>query len=526
MGSEPTTRAEPPGPGRYRFGGIVLDAAAHTLTRDGQPQALEPKAFAVLLELVGHAGELVGRDQLLDAVWGHRHVTPGVLTRAIAQLRTALDDDPHHPRYIQTQHALGYRFIGTLEPEEPAAAAPMPACEPSDPATAGDPPPQADRRTAAYPEIERRRGLRRQPWHWLAFAGLLFAALAWNAWQRKADEAHRPVEASIAVLPFTTLSDDQQDRYFAEGLAAEMLNALAGVHGIRVAAWIPPEAVDRKLDIKALGAKLGVATVLDASVRRDGQRLRISARLSDTTSGYTLWSQNYEHETSAIFDTQTEIANEVATALVGVLPDAGASLRKRLTPTRNVAAFDAYLRGVQALMQPGEHGSAALGHFQEALAKDAGFARAQAGICRIEAWRFEAHHNADAYENARMACLRAANMDPGIGIVQLALGDLYRANGPPAKALEHYRLAEADPAVRTDAIAGQASVFAAEGDMEKAIETFHRALAIDPDDAGVHAALGYQQHLAGNPREAITSYRRATTLIRRTPTCGAPMAPC
>lgn len=111
----------------YRFGPFVVDTGAYTLTRDGEPQALEPKAFAVLLHLLRHAGELVRHDDLLDAVWGHRHVTPGVLTRAIAQLRHVLEDDSHRPQYIQTQHGLGYRFIGELKswpPREPSAREP------------------------------------------------------------------------------------------------------------------------------------------------------------------------------------------------------------------------------------------------------------------------------------------------------------------------------------------------------------------------------------------------------------------
>ncbi|TQD43474.1 winged helix-turn-helix domain-containing protein, partial [Marilutibacter aestuarii] len=115
----------PEGPGppaRYRFDDIRVDTVAHTLTRGGVPCALEPKAFAVLTMLLQHAGELVGKDELLDAVWGHRHVTPGVLTRAIAQLRAALGDDAHQPRYIHTHHALGYRFIGELQVDGEAEA--------------------------------------------------------------------------------------------------------------------------------------------------------------------------------------------------------------------------------------------------------------------------------------------------------------------------------------------------------------------------------------------------------------------
>src|SRR5690606_3912078 len=112
-------------PGRFRFGDIEVDAASHGVTRAGEPQQLEPKAFAVLLALLERPGELVPRDELLDQVWGHRHVTPGVLTRAIAHLRAALGDDHHHPRYIQTRHALGYAFIGELEPDPGAGDDPV-----------------------------------------------------------------------------------------------------------------------------------------------------------------------------------------------------------------------------------------------------------------------------------------------------------------------------------------------------------------------------------------------------------------
>lgn len=516
MGSDPTARAGTRGPERYRFGGVVLDAPAHTLTRDDQPLPLEPKAFAVLLELLRHPGELLARDQLLDAVWGHRHITPGVLTRAIAQLRTALEDDPHHPRYIQTQHALGYRFIGALEPEETAVLTPAPVMPAEHvaadiPTTDTPASPPARRAPEAAGWGGRRRADRRGHRRRLVLGAVLAAMLAWLAWQRDAD-LPRSAEASVAVLPFTTLSDDREDRYFSEGLAAEMLSALAGVHGLKVAAWLPAEAIDRQQDLNALGRRLRVATVLDASVLREGDRVRISARLSDTASGYTLWSQTYDRDATAVFDTQSEIAREVAQALLGVLPDGGEDLRKRLTPTRNVAAFDAYLRGMQQLLQPGGREAAAITHFRQALSHDAGFARAQAGICRAEIWRFEGHRNADAFDNARLACLRAANMDPTMGVVQLALGDLYLARENPDKALEHYRKAESDLSVQPAALAGQARIFAAQGRQDLAIGNFRKALELAPNDADIHSALGYQQYLAGRLPDAIASLRKASEL--------------
>src|SRR5690606_37815449 len=242
--------------GQYRFGDVVVDASAHTLVRAGALQQIEPKAFAVLLALLRRPGELVGRDDLLDLVWGHRHVTPGVLTRAIAQLRHALDDDSHDPRYIRTQHALGYRFIGTLEagdapgdaaarPVSDSEADPLPAPQqspgqeaeqqpepdqlPHEPdagrldAVPGDAPVAATAPALASPRRYPRRGA------WLAVAAVLVMALAAAWWlQGRAPDVPRAAEASIAVLPFTTLSDDPGDRYFAEGLAVEMHEALSG----------------------------------------------------------------------------------------------------------------------------------------------------------------------------------------------------------------------------------------------------------------------------------------------------------
>ena len=506
----------------YRFGPFVVDSSAHTLTRDGEPQALEPKAFAVLLHLLRHAGELVRHDELLDAVWGHRHVTPGVLTRAVAQLRHVLEDDSHRPLYIQTQHGLGYRFIGELEPgaAEPVVASAAPGAASVMPVpvdAAGDLGIETSdevsvARHGRTPARERRRFPRNlaNGW-WIAFALLL--AGSW-LWQQRRDATQRAAEPSIAVLPFTTLSSDREDRYFSEGLAAEMHGALASVRGLKVAAWLPPSARIAGEDVKALGRRLGVATVLDASVRREGQRVRISARLSDTRNGFTLWSRTYDRELSDIFATQSEIAHEVAASLVGVIPDSGEGLRRRLAPTRNVAAFDAYLRGVQQLLSRGGPGGedGALGHFRQALKLDDGFARAQAGICRVELWRFEYSRDAKAFENARLACLRAENMDAMIGEVSLALGDLYRVNGDTAKAAGYYRRIEHDPALRAKALVGLAKLEGERQRIDLALPLFREALKASPGDAAVHAQMGYQQYVAGMLADAIRSLRRATEL--------------
>lgn len=117
-------RTESDNDGVYRFDNIVVEPAAHRLERDGQPVLVEPKVYMVLLTLLQHAGEMVGKDALLDNVWGHHHVSTGVLNRVVSQLRHALGDSTTRPRYIATVHSLGYRFIGNLQ------AAPAPPIDP------------------------------------------------------------------------------------------------------------------------------------------------------------------------------------------------------------------------------------------------------------------------------------------------------------------------------------------------------------------------------------------------------------
>lgn len=512
---------------RFRFDGIVVDAVAHTLSRDGHRLQVEPKAFAVLLILLRHAGELVNRDDLLDAVWGHRHVTPGVLTRVIAQLRHVLDDHAHEPRYIQTLHALGYCFVGTLEhePESAREAVPPPApasgsgalavplaSATQDPRNAVTP----QREVAALPPVARfgqkipgpsraaRLGI-------AAAAVVLMAALA-VAWLGRSSAPQRPIEASVAVLPFVSLGDADDDSYFAEGLAVEMHDALAGVRGLKVAAQ--PVGNPAQSDVKALGRLLGVATVLQASVRREGQRVRVNARLSDTRTGFTLWSRTYDRDTSDVFAVQSEIANQVVQSLLGVLSADQPRLDSRLAPTRDIGAYDAYLKGLQQLQGSGggERLDRAIGFFGQALAADAGFARAQAGICRAEIGRFEQAREPAAFARAQIACDRAARMDPELREVSLARGELHRTRGETEQALEEYAKALDDLALRPAAYIGLARTQSALGDNRLALEYFQRALASRPGDGGVHRALGYHHYLNGDLPRAIASYRAAATL--------------
>lgn len=486
---------------RYRFDDVVVDLGARTLVRSGEVRTVEPKAFGVLAVLLQHAGELVTRDELLDAVWGHRHVTPGVLTRVIAQLRHALDDDAQQPRYIQTRHALGYCFIGDLQPESAADGG-----ERVPPAQGPPQPVVEDAQTPPDVRVPRRRAA------WIAAAvaaAMLVVAFLLPRLPPREPSPPPVAGTSIAVHPFASVGGDPADRYFAEGLAAEMHSALAGVHGLQVAAWASDAA---STDARSLGRRAGVASVLDARVARTGERVHIDARLVDSASGASLWQRSYDRPIGEIFALQGAIAADVAVAVLGTLPDAGEGLRRRLATTRNVAAFDAYLRGIHELLAPRSDRPRALGYFREALQKDPGFARAQAAICRTESWRFESQRNPAAFDAARLACRTAENMDPGIGEVQLALGDLHRVKGEHEKAGDYYRRIVDYPDQRAHALVGLAKLDVAAGRFEDALARFGEALSASPSDPRIHAELGYQQYVAGDVDAAIASLANATRL--------------
>lgn len=519
----------------YRFDDIVVDATAHTLERAGQALTVEPKVFAVLISLLRHADELVPRDVLLDEVWGHRHVTPGVLTRAIAQLRHALGDDVHRPRYIQTQHALGYRFIGQLQAEP--VDTPGDECVPvatgtgaavadgrkvADAAASGEGPAapswtgrtgetRALRSTGPYREDGRAGDVpRRRTFVAVAVALVVLLLVAAFVWRRLPQPAPA-ARASVAVLPFTSLGPSRDDGYFAEGLAIEMHDALAGVPGLQV---VDARGARARDDPRTLGRRYGVASVLDASVQRDGPRVRIHAWLSDARTGVTLWSERYDRESTDVFATQAQIAGEVVEALLGALPGEQADIARRLAPTRSLEAYDAYLKGMQRLYAPGGDAelSAAVALFEQALAADPSFARAQAGICRAQIARFEDARDVPAFERAQQACGRASSMDPALREVTLAQGELHRVRGDHARAIAYYRQALDDVALRAEAWVGLARSNAALGRDAVARDYLVRALRLQPADASIHRERGYVEYLSGNLPAAIESYRTATRL--------------
>jgi len=309
-------------PRQLAFDDVVIDFAGRRLLRDGIDQSLEPKAFAVLALLAAAPGQAFSRDEILDAVWGHRHVTQGVLNRVMSLLRQALGEDAQHPRRLHTVHGVGYRFdLPTTAP------APCP------------------------PVAVRRRGWRRWP-AWLAGMAGGGTMVVLLAWLRDAPPAPSPVAEgpSLAVLPFADLSRTRDQQYFADGLAEEILNQLAQAPALRVVGRTSSFSFrDAPPDLRAIGHQLGVGFLLGGSVRKDGDRLRVTAQLFRAGDGSQLWSKTYARELRDVFAVQEEISREVAQAL-SVRLDV-APFNREQGGTTNVEAYERFLRWRATVMR-------------------------------------------------------------------------------------------------------------------------------------------------------------------------------
>ena len=346
-----------PVPPKLATGDLVIDFAGRRLSRGGHEQALEPKAFAVLALLAGSPGRVFTRDEILDAVWGHRHVTQGVLNRITSLLRQALGEDAQHPRLLHTVYGVGYRF--DLPADAPSSADDGSVQAPGRGGSAGHAPGAVSQDPLlAAPPAATTVALPRPAWR-VPAAMVLVLGLAGLAWWVRDDgaAASRPGPAaastgapSLAVLPFADLSPARDQRYFADGLAEEILNQLAQSPALRVvgrSSSFPFGEGDE--DLHGIGRQLGVAHLLGGSVRREGDRLRVTAQLVRAADGTRVWSKAYARELRDVFAVQEEIARDVAQALSVKLDVA--TFNRGQGGTTHVEAYERFLRWRGTLMQ-------------------------------------------------------------------------------------------------------------------------------------------------------------------------------
>jgi len=319
---------------------------------------------------------------------------------------------------------------------------------------------------------------------------------------------------SIVVLPFRNQSGDSSDEYFADGLAEELLSALARVPELKVASRTASFYYkDKDVDSATIAATLRVDAVLSGSVRRSGGRIRVTASLDDPTAGRLLWNETYDDRTvNDLLDIQSSIAAAVARAVVPVLsPESAGLIEAR--PTQNADAYVDYLQGRNYLRQPDEEALvSAVERFDRAIALDPSFAHAYAGLCEAQLGRFEETRDPGFFGQAEIACQRALTLDSRLWETRVALGNLYRINGQYDRAIDELEIAVAgEPRVVSPYLA-LALAYENIGAPDRAEATLRRAEEIEPGDWDVHRVLGNFLYRASRFDEAVEHYTRVTEL--------------
>src|ERR1700756_5392714 len=297
------------------FKAFRLDTSNHLLWRNGDRVPVAPKAFDVLAYLVENAGRVVTQDEILEALWSETYVNPDVLRKYILEIRRALGDRPDSPEFIETVPKRGYRFVAPVE-EESIAETPVTATP-----RAIEEPAEENSGPTRAPTEEKISSGKYKLWKSVVLPILIaLAAVAIGRQDFRAVRDRAEVSSarntSIAVLPFADMSAVKDQEYFSDGLAEQLINDLAKVSGLRVVGRSSAfQFKGKNEDLRDVGRKLGVANVLEGSVRRDGNHVRITAELIKAKDGFQLWSQTYDREINDIFAVQDEIARAATEAL-------------------------------------------------------------------------------------------------------------------------------------------------------------------------------------------------------------------
>ncbi len=448
----------------FAFGDHVLDVERRQLRRGGEPVALEPQVFDLLVHLIRNRGRVVSKDELIETVWGGRIVSDSAVTTRINAARKAIGDDGAAQRLIRTVPRRGIHFIGEVREEAAPGASAAPALAPP----------------AAIP---------------LAL----------------------PDKPSIAVLPFANLSSDPEQDYFAEGMVEDIITNLARLRWLFVIARNSTFTYKgRAVDIRQVAEELGVRYVLEGSVRRTDSRVRVTAQLIEAESGGHVWAERYDRGIEDIFAVQDEITDTISGTLEPAISAAERD-RAHRKPPGSLGAWELYQRGMRHMLRRNrEDFTTARTLFREALALDPSFATAHAAFAISAFWQITHGFATDAAAmraELLSAAERAIECDERDFLAHSAMGLAFMELGRNAMALAEHEIATAlNP---NSAFAQWCFGYALNRDdrPREALDRFDLALRLSPRDPG---AWSYQTLRAsalyqlGRYEAAIAAARDAT----------------
>lgn len=447
------TGAAPPIRQGFRFGRFALDLRARELRKDGIRIRLQDQPFGLLVMLLQQPGEVLTREELRHQLWpdGTFVDFEHGLNATVKRLRAAIGDKADNPRFIETLHRHGYRFIAAVERIQSSAEEQSPAAQVSE-------------------------GFGAKP--------------------------------RLAVLPFRDLGAQDGSPYFSEGLTEEMITQLGRfcANRLAVAARASSMLVLRNAStIRSIGQILRVDYVLEGTVRREANRVRVTAQLIETRGESQVWADTYERDLSDCFQVQADVAARIAHALsLELLPESRQALDRG---TKNMAAYQAHLKGRYHYNNPSDQDlTPAISYFEQAVMLDPEFGRAYSalGRARVATANAYAAEPRPAFEGGRAAAARALQLGCADSNAYLTLAEVARSvDWDWTGAEEGYRLALASNPSYEGSYRLYASFLAARGRPAEAALAAERALELDPLCLVVNTDAAWVHYLNGGYEEAV-----------------------
>jgi len=488
-----------------RFEEFELDRGAFALRCAGQAVRLERIPLELLFFLVERRGLLVGREEILERVWGKDVFvdTDNSINTAVRKIRLALGDNPEQPRFVQTIPGKGYRFaatttvLGSTQPQPPIN--PVPDSKAENPSAS--------------------RALRN--WLvWVAIVLSLGAVTGMAALLVKRNNKPPSAKVMLVVLPFINLSGDPQQEFFADGMTEEMVTQLGNLDPEHLGVIARTSSMQYKHTQKRasqIAQELGVNYLLEGSVRRQGDRVRVTGQLIRANDETHIWAGDFDRDLSDVLRLQSEVALAISNKIELSL---GAPVRKRLAgaPTLNPDAHEAYLRGLLAMeLRTKEGMQHAIEQYQEAVSLDPNYAAAYAELARVYSLVTvpRVMPAQDSMPKARDAALRAIALDDSLGEGHTMLGFIkahYEFDWPVAER-EYLRGLELSPSDPYAHMFYSNSYLSPVGRHEEAIAEMKKAIAIDPLSAPLQSFLGRTYLWARRYDESLAQLNKCVQLF-------------
>jgi len=475
-----------------RFSVFEVNFASRELFKGGTRLKIQKQPFMILSVLLERPGEVVSRDELRDRLWPDNTFVEyeDSLNTAVRKLRAALSDSSDSPRYVETVAGQGYRFIPPVEVvwEKATEAADVKEVLPYEiaPEHVGADslvhPPQP----GASEDTQSRRMKRPL---FASALGIVLIAAALGGYFRWAGLRTQPQEAGgrtmLAVLPFENLTGDPSQEYFSDGLTEEMISQVGNVDSQHLGVIARTSVMHYKnsqAPLDQIGRELGVQYVIEGSVRRDSNNVRVTAQLIQTKDQTHVWARQYDRELNGLLNLQGEIAQEIADEIQLTLDSHKSATGQPLNSPRQYEAYDLYLKGQYFLNKRTATGlEEAAQYFQQATASDPNYARAYAGLadCFALMGAYSERPQIEFISKARAAALKALEIDQNLPEAHTAL----------ALIVQNY-----------------------DWDWHTAEKEFRRAIELNPNYATAHH--WYAEHLMWRGRfdEALLESERARQL--------------